>query len=88
MSAGLRRYVATFFTHFDAICFAKELDVMGLEPKLMPVPRRLSSSCGTCVAFAYEGDPMPLRRAAMEQLTEETADKGYATLWDNRNGEA
>lgn len=83
MSAPAKVYVATFFTHFDAICFSKELDVMGVDVKLMPVPRRLSSSCGTCVRFTYEGDPMPLRRAAMEQLVEMKEQK-FISVWDNR----
>ena len=29
---------------------------MGLSGKLMPVPRRVSSSCGTCVKFQAESD--------------------------------
>ena len=44
-------HVATFFTHFDAMRFAKALKEQGIAAKQMPVPRRLSSSCGTCVAF-------------------------------------
>ncbi len=32
---------------------------MGVESKLMPVPRRFSSSCGTCVRFSAE-DHVPL----------------------------
>lgn len=83
MSPESKEYIATFFTHFDAICFSKELDVMGLDVKLMPVPRRLSSSCGTCVRFHFDGDPMPLRRAAMEQLVE-TAGQDFISVWDNR----
>lgn len=83
MSGGTKEYTATFFTHFDAICFAKEADMMGLKPKLMPVPRRLSSSCGTCVKFQAEGDPMSLRRASMEQLVEMNG-SDLQVLWNNR----
>lgn len=45
-------YIATFFSHFGAIRFHKELKAMGLSGTLMPVPRKVSSSCGTCVRFS------------------------------------
>ena len=44
-------YIATFFTHFAAVNFSRQLREAGQKPMLMPVPRKLSSSCGTCVKF-------------------------------------
>ncbi len=44
-------YIATFFSHFGTIKFKKLCDSKGLPAKAMPVPRSLSSSCGTCVQF-------------------------------------
>lgn len=44
-------YIATFFSHFGAIKFNKSLKENGINGVLMPVPRKLSSSCGTCVKF-------------------------------------
>ena len=52
----MQTYIATFFSHFGAIRFGKQLKEMGLSGKLMPVPRRVSSSCGTCVKFEAESD--------------------------------
>jgi len=52
-------YIATFFSHFGAVRFRKELDMAGiggLTCTLMPVPRFLSSSCGTCVKIECEND--------------------------------
>ncbi len=50
-------YIATFHTHFAAVSFARELKAYPeMKPQFMPVPRKLSSSCGTCVRFIYEGD--------------------------------
>ena len=49
-------YIATFFSHFGAIRFSKQLKSEGIAAKLMPVPRRVSSSCGTCVKFQAESD--------------------------------
>jgi len=52
------QYVATFHTHLAALRSCNALKKEGAAgARLAPVPRRLSSSCGTC-AF-YEGeDPM------------------------------
>lgn len=47
-------YIATFFSHFGAIRFKKYCEKYGLEAQAMPVPRNLSSSCGTCVRFSAE----------------------------------
>ncbi len=44
-------FIATFYSHFGAIRFKKGCDKINVEAKLMPVPRNLSSSCGTCVRF-------------------------------------
>lgn len=52
------QYVATFHTHLAALRSCNALKKQGIAgARLAPVPRRLSSSCGTC-AF-YEGaEPM------------------------------
>ena len=49
-------YIATFFTHYDAVRFAGDLRGQGIAVQLSPVPRSLSSSCGTCVKFLLEED--------------------------------
>ena len=41
-------YIATFFSHFGATRYKKLCDARGFPAKTMPVPRSLSSSCGTC----------------------------------------
>lgn len=42
-------YIATFFSHFGAIRYKKLCEERGLSARTSPVPRDLSSSCGTCV---------------------------------------
>ena len=42
-------YIAKFFSHFGAIRYNKLCEQAGYMAKTMPVPRTLSSSCGTCV---------------------------------------
>ena len=70
--------IATFFSHFGAVRFKKDCDARSWSAKLMPVPRDLSSSCGTCVR--YEGDlPAPVPQEAEQIVAVEAA--GYRQLW-------
>ena len=41
-------FIATFFSHFGATKFRRLCRSRGVEVELMPVPRSISSSCGTC----------------------------------------
>ena len=52
----------------------------------MPVPRRLSSSCGTCVRFEAEADFQPgeCPDAEIEQIVREAED-GYSCLYRAHN---
>ena len=50
--------LATFHTHFGALRMKRKLDALGdVSAILMPVPRKLSASCGTCVRFEIPFDP-------------------------------
>ncbi len=66
--------IATFHTHFGAIQFHKLCKSLGDTAVMMPVPRALSASCGTCVKFA-----VPFRPEAM---TLEDLDSVYAVEGD------
>lgn len=50
----MTEYIATFYSHYGAVCFKKNCEKQGIGTKIMPVPRNLSSSCGTCVRFWME----------------------------------
>lgn len=52
-------YIATFYSHFGAIRFHRQLKAQGIDGTLMPVPRKVSSSCGTCVRFQAEPEDIP-----------------------------
>ncbi len=41
--------VVTFFTHHSAMMTHRTLSDNGISAKMAPVPRKLSSSCGSCV---------------------------------------
>lgn len=74
------QYIATFYSQFGAIRFKKE--TRGItSPRLMPVPRNLSSSCGTCVRFIGSDDwSIPEDMDEIEQIVKETA-KGYEVIY-------
>ena len=75
-------YIATFFSHFGAMHCKKLCDRAGLPAKLMPVPRKLSSSCGTCVRLeAQDAEQIP-RTEESEQIALEE-ENGYRILWSN-----
>lgn len=75
-------YIATFFSHFGAVRFHRDMRRQGVEAGLQPVPRDLSSSCGTAVRFRYdypeEPELLELENpyGELEQLVELTY-KGY-----------
>lgn len=78
-------YIATFYSHFGAIRFKKQCDKKQMAAKIMPVPRNLSSSCGTCVQ--YEGEaPCPFDSwpEEVEQAIAADAD-GYRMIYRAEN---
>lgn len=77
-------YVATFYTHYDAILFHKQLQARGVNAELAPVPRALSSSCGTCVRFCCAPEVVPtLPHQDAEQLAR-AENNTYRTILDRR----
>lgn len=57
-------YLATFPTQFDSIFASRTLQSAGASAaRLMPVPRELSTDCGTCVMFDWDGAPPEVERA-------------------------
>lgn len=44
-------YLVTFHTHFDAVKYSRNMKKAGYKATLKPVPRKLSSSCGSCVVL-------------------------------------
>ena len=52
----------------------------GMEAVIMPVPRNLSSSCGTCVRFACGEETLPEITEELEQIAE-ILEEGYRTVY-------
>ena len=47
----MSQYVATFHTHVSAMLTCRAMTAVGVEARMAPVPRSISSSCGTCVFY-------------------------------------
>ena len=73
-------WIETFFSHFGAMRCKKMCDKTGITAKMMPVPRMLSSSCGTCVRIESEDAERIPRTEESEQIAAEEAG-GYRILW-------
>ena len=74
-------YIVTFFSHFGAVRYKQLCGERGISCRMMPVPRDLSSSCGTCVYFIAENleDMQELHTPELEQLV--SAEAGYTLLY-------
>lgn len=53
----MKHYLATFHTHLAALKTHRNLVGEGVQARMSPVPRKISSSCGTCVQYHAE-EPM------------------------------
>mgnify|MGYP000218761875 CR=1 FL=1 len=53
---SVQRYLATFHTHLSAMLSCQSLKAAGADARMSPVPRSLSSSCGTCVRYTASSD--------------------------------
>ena len=78
-------YIATFHTHLSALLTCRALTAAGAAAQMMPVPRRLSAACGTCVR--YEGEtacPADVWPQEVEQVVQ-ALPEGYRTCYRAEN---
>lgn len=64
------QYLASFFTHCGAVKYQNHLKKQNIPVILMPVPRKLSSSCGISAKFEYNGDISSMISEDIENLFE------------------
>ena len=80
------KYIATFYSHFGAIRFKREAPEGVTNIELRPVPRNLSSSCGTSASFeadesfTFTEDPTE----EIEQIVAVTVED-YRTIFESSN---
>lgn len=72
--------IATFFSHFGAMRCKKTCDRAGIPARMMPVPRMLSSSCGTCVRIETDDPDAVPRTEETEQIALEQSGI-YQIIW-------
>ena len=49
----MSKFIATFHSQFGAMSYFRALKKQSISAKLMPVPRKLSSSCGICCCYEH-----------------------------------
>ena len=77
-------FIATFYSHFGAMRCKKTCDETGIPARMMPVPRMLSSSCGTCVRIEADDARRIPRTEESEQIALEEQGS-YRILWKAEN---
>lgn len=79
----MERYVATFHTHVSALLSARSLAKCGIDARMAPVPRQLSSSCGTCVFYCADEPHIASLDEDTEAVYRQRGDKAYEALYQN-----
>jgi len=78
----MREYIATFHTHLSALLTSRSLTELGLKAQMMPVPRKLSASCGTCVRYFGDDPTLSAMDEDVEAVYEKTDSDSYMLLMD------
>ena len=76
----MREYIATFHTHLSALMTSRSLTSLGLRTQMMPVPRKLSSSCGTCVRYLSENPQLDAMDEDVEAVYEKVGSEEYTLI--------
>jgi hypothetical protein len=78
----MKEYIATFHTHLSALLTSRTLTALGIRAQMMPVPRKLSSSCGTCVRYFSDAPKLDAMDVDVEGVYEKIDSDDYALLME------
>lgn len=78
----MREYIATFHTHLSALMTSRTLTALGVRAQMMPVPRKLSSSCGTCVRYISDNPNLNAMDEDVEGVYEKISNDKYTMLME------
>ena len=78
----MREFIATFHTHLSALMTSRNLNGKGAKAGMMPVPRKLSSSCGTCVRYLAEEPMLEAMDVDVEAVYEVVGKEEYSKLME------
>ena len=76
----MREFIATFHTHLAALMTCRNLNGKGARAGMMPVPRKLSSSCGTCVRYLADEPNLSAMDEDVEAVYEKIGKEDYTLL--------
>lgn len=76
----MTQFVATFFSQYGAVQFSKHAKKNHVACRLAPVPRVLSSSCGTCAYYSSETWDTGFVMKDLETVYEAT-EEGYKSVY-------
>lgn len=79
----MKEYIATFHTHLSALLTSRSLTALGISAQMMPVPRKLSSSCGTCVRYLAAEPHLSAMDEDVEAVYEKIGKDAYTQLMCN-----
>ena len=79
----MKEYVATFHTHLSALMTNRNLNDAGISARMMPVFRKLSSSCGTCVVYSAADPCLERMDEDVEGVYEIVGDEKFRQLYQN-----
>ena len=80
----MREFIATFHTHLSALMTSRSLTALGVRAQMMPVPRKLSSSCGTCVRYLSEDPHLGSMDEDVEAVYEKVGKEEYSLLMEQQ----
>lgn len=80
----MTHYIATFYSQYDAVQFLKQTRGRNISCRLAPVPRSLSSSCGTCAHYSHDGWDIGFVSKDLETVYEKT-EHGFETVFINED---
>jgi len=81
----MREYIATFHTHLSALLTSRTLAGQGIQARMMPVPRKLSASCGTCVWYRADAPCLDAMDEDVEAVYEKTGAEEYAPVMEKKD---
>ena len=76
----MKEFIATYHTHLSAQMTSRALTELGLQARMMPVPRKLSASCGTCVRYLSEDAHLTAMDEDVEAVYEKIGKEEYTLL--------
>ena len=76
----MNEYIATFHTHLAALMTCRALSQLGIAARMMPVPRKLSSSCGTCVRYLAQEPNLDVMDEDVEAVYEKIGSESYTLV--------